>query len=171
MSQHICSFWSKFSLYTPRLFSGVCSGPSLAYTHPNASRLWIYTLFLGFCFCSWTFSAYYSYSTCGTPPIWWNLEYYYLQGSIFACKISLQWMHDSWLLCHFTWFLLFSGIRSFLAHLLQSIDWLGFWVNILSTTIFTPKSGFYFSCWNLGKSSILSSGNLSVVYPIWDISV
>jgi len=37
-------------------------------------------------------------------------------------------MHDSWLLYHSAWFLLFSGIRSLLAHPLQSVDWLGFWV-------------------------------------------
>ena len=58
-----------------------------------------------------------------------------------------------------------------LAHLLQSIDWLGFWVNIFLTTIFTPKSGFCSSCWNLSKSSVLSSRKPSAVHPIWDISV
>ena len=73
-SQCVCSFRSKFSLYTPRLSSSMCSGPSPVYTHPNTSRLWIYALFLGLCFCSWTFSSYYSYSACGTTPVWWNLE-------------------------------------------------------------------------------------------------
>jgi len=73
-SQHICSVWPQFSLYTLSFFFGICSRPSLVYTYLNASRFWIYTLFLGLCFCSWTFSAYYFYSTCGTVPIWWNLN-------------------------------------------------------------------------------------------------
>ena len=46
-----------------------------------------------------------------------------------------------------------------------------FWVNIFSTTIFTSKSSFCFSCWNLGKPSVLSSKKPSAVHPIWDIFV